>query len=428
MEWSPGTGRVQVVDWRAMALVPMSERYRRPDWVRRVNAMADAAGGAGAVVPLDAEDLLASARDSTGIDDGGGLGDGDWEGRFRALVAAADASPLHVVGRLLTREELLRCLRTRLTLAERRRREPAIAEEVVDDPIVVTGPARSGTTILFELLGCDPGLRTPIATDVLHPAPPSGTTTAQLQAMTEPEQELWADVQPEFAAIHELRSDLPVECITLAAPSFAGGHWPMILGDLGEWAPDAGADLAFHKAVLQAVQHGRPPARWLLKTPGYLLMLDELFAAYPRASVVQTHRDPAKTMPSTVSTVAMVQWLRTDQVDLDATSLLIGAVFGDALATVARRRAEGSLPDRFGDVRFADLMADPVAAIAGAYEQIGRELTAEHRQAIVDYLAAKPRGKHGVHRYTAADWGFDVDEVRAPLADYLAAMDVALEA
>ena len=411
-----------------MALTPMSERYRRPDWVRRVNAMAAAAGGERAVVPIDAEDLLVTARASVGIDDGGGLGDGDWEGRFRALVAAIDASPLHVVGRLLTREELLRGLRTRLLLAERRRREPAIAAEVVDDPIVVTGPARSGTTILFELLGCDPGLRTPIATDVLHPAPPPGTSAAELTAMTEPEQELWADVQPEFAAIHELRSDLPVECITISAPSFAGGHWPMILGDLGDWAPDATADLAFHKAVLQAVQHGRPPARWLLKTPGYLMMLDDLFAAYPRASVIQTHRDPAKTMPSTVSTVAMVQWLRTDAVDLEGTSLLIGAVFGDALATVARRRREGSLPDRFGDVRFADLMADPTAAIAGAYEAIGRPFTDEHRRAVVDYLAAKPRGKHGIHRYTAADWGFDVDEVRAPLADYLAEVGVALEA
>ena len=118
----------------------------------------------------------------------------------------------------------------------------------------------------------------------------------------------------------------------------------------------------------------------------------------------------------------------TDAVDLEGTSLLIGAVFGDALATVARRRREGSLPDRFGDVRFADLMADPTAAIAGAYEAIGRPFTDEHRRAVVDYLAAKPRGKHGIHRYTAADWGFDVDEVRAPLADYLAAMDVALEA
>ena len=80
---------------------------------------------------------------------------------------------------------------------------------MIEAPIVVTGPARSGTTILFELLGLDPGLRTPVATDVLHPAPPAGVDDAARFAMTESEQELWADVQPEFAAIHELRSDLP---------------------------------------------------------------------------------------------------------------------------------------------------------------------------------------------------------------------------
>ena len=36
------------------------------------------------------------------------------------------------------------------------------------------------------------------------------------------------NVQPEFAAIHELRSDLPVECVTLTAPCFCGPHWSMI--------------------------------------------------------------------------------------------------------------------------------------------------------------------------------------------------------
>ena len=36
--------------------------------------------------------------------------------------------------------------------------------------------------------------------------------------MAECEQELWADIQPEFAAIHELRADLPVECVTLTLP------------------------------------------------------------------------------------------------------------------------------------------------------------------------------------------------------------------
>jgi hypothetical protein len=410
-----------------MGLTPMGDRYRRPDWVRRVNAMGSAAGGPRRLVPLDAGALIDDARGSTGIADAGDLGDGDWEGRLRALVDAVNSSDLHVVGRLMTREEMLRCLRTRFLVGERRGRDPSLADEVVEAPVIVTGPARSGTTILFELLGLDPGLRTPIATEVLHPVPPEGTGDDERRAMTEAEQELWADVQPEFDAIHELRSDLPVECITICAPSFAGSHWAMVLTDQGGWVPDVTADLAFHRAVLQTVQHGRPPRRWLLKTPGYVFMLDDLLAAYPDACVVLTHRDPARTMPSTVSTTAMVQWLRTDAVDLDGLAALIGALFTDALNTIARRRSDGSLPGIYGDVQFADLMADPVAAIVGAYEAIGRELTGEHREAITRYLAAKPRGKHGTHRYTAEDWGFDAATLRADLADYMSRFSIPTE-
>ena len=251
-----------------MGMAPMGDRYRRPDWVRRVNAMGPAVGGARDLVPLDAGAMIDAVRASTGVADPGDLGDGDWEGRLRALAAAIDGGDLHVVGRLMTREELMRGLRTRFLLGEQRRRDPSVADEVIEAPIVVTGPARSGTTILFELLGLDPGLRTPVATDVLHPVPPAGVDAAARFAMTESEQELWADVQPEFAAIHELRSDLPVECITICAPSFAGNHWSMVLADSGDWAADIAADLAFHRAVLQSVQHGRPPRRWLLKTPG----------------------------------------------------------------------------------------------------------------------------------------------------------------
>lgn len=410
-----------------MPLRPMTERYVRPDWVRRLNAMAGAAGGAARVVPLVASHLIDHTRASTGVADPGDLGDGDWEGRLRALVDAVNGSDLHVVGRVLTREELLRALRTRFLLGEQRRTDPSVADEVIEAPIVVTGPARSGTTILFELLGLDPGLRTPIATDVLHPVPPSGADAATVRAMTEPEQELWLDVQPELASMHELASDLPVEDITISLPSFAGNHWSMVLTDLAGWAPDVQADLAFHRAVLQSVQHGREPKRWLLKTPGWLMMLDDLLAAYPDASLVVSHRDPAKTMPSTVSITATVQWLRTDAVDLDALSMLVGAVFIDALDALAARRNAGPSPFPWGDIRFADLMDDPVAAIEGAYAGIGRELTPDHRRAITEYLASKPRGKHGVHRYTAEEWGFDADELRERLAAYLTTFDVPLE-
>jgi hypothetical protein len=403
----------------------MAERYERPDWVRRVNAMGPASGGAPAVVPLDAGALIDTARASVEDADFGDLGDGDWEGRLRSLVAAIEQNDLHVVGRLMTREELVRGLRTRLLLAAERRRDPSAAEEVIEAPIVITGPARSGTTILFELLALDPGLRSPIAADVLHPA--SRAPVEARLAMAEAEQELWEDVQPEFASMHELRAHLPVECITISSPSFGGSHWSMVLNDPGAWAPDIEADLAFHRAVLQSVQHGRPPCQWVLKTPGYLFLLDDLLRAYPDACVVFTHRDPAKTMPSTVSTTAMVQWLRTDHVELDGLAALIGALFADALNTVARRRDEGSIRAPCGDVLFSDLMADPVTAIRGAYEAVGRELVPAHASAITDYLAAKPRGKHGLHRYEASDWGFDIEDLRDDLGPYIERFTIPLE-
>lgn len=414
----------------------MAERYERPDWVRRLNAMGAAAGSADAVVPIVTGDLLDSARRTSGLGDFGDLGDGDWEGRLRALVEAIDHAGLHVVGRLMTREELLRGLRTRLQLADHRRRDPSVAEEQIVAPVVITGPARSGTTILFELCALDPGFRSPIAADVLHPAPVAEVDTAARHLMAEAEQELWADVQPEFAAVHELRSDLPVEDITICSPSFAGSHWSMVLDDPGGWGPDPVADFAFHRAVLQSVQRrtehangvsGGPPRQWLLKTPAYLFIMDDLLRAYPDASIVFTHRDPAKTMPSTASATAMIRWLRSDTVDVAQLSELVALLFTAGLNTVAERSVAGTLPSSSGHVRFADLMTDPVAAIEAAYVGMGRELTEPHRTAVVRYLEDKPRAKHGSHDYTAADWGYDAATLRADLARYVSTFGVTAE-
>jgi hypothetical protein len=405
----------------------MAQRYARPDWVRRLNAMAGASGSARHLVPLEAGPLLDAARGSTGLAEFGDVGDGDWEGRLRAVVASIDAADLTVVGRLMTREELLRSLRTRLHLGAERASTPSIADEQIVAPVVVTGPARSGTSILFELLALDEGLRSPIATDVMHPALPASVDAATRRAMTESEQELWADVQPEFAAIHELRSDLPVECITITAPSFAGSHWSMVLDDPGAWAPDPGADFAFHKAVLQSVQHGKPAKQWLLKTPAYIFMLDDLLKTYPDATVVFSHRDPAKTMPSTVSTTAMVRWIRSDNLDIPGLADLVSLIFSAGLNTVAERYAASALPAANGHVRFTELMADPVAAIGPAFEAIGRNFSDQHRAAVLSYLENKPRGKHGRHDYTAQEWGFTVDALREGCATYIETFGIANE-
>ena len=426
-------------------LAPMTDRLVRPDWVRRLNLMAGSVGGhARDLVPLDAGNLLDTAVAALGGLPDGDLGDPRWQERFEALVAAVDAAGMHVVGRLMTKQELLRSLRTRLLLTAAIDAAPEITGRPVTAPVIITGPARSGTSILFELLALDPDLRAPTAAEALHPVAlrelagdSGGVGAAALRelagdsggvgaaALPEPlvlsecEQEFWADVQPEFRALHELRSDLPVECVTVTQGSFCGFHWSMIVPMEG-WLPDPAVNYAYERQFLQVLQHGAGPTQWVLKTPAHLMLLPLLFAEFEDAWVVQTHRDPAKTMPSTVSTTAMIQWLRTDDVDVDRAAQHVQAVFAAGLNGSVDLRTSGAVPaERFVDVHFTELLADPVSALRAAYARMGRDFTDNHAAAVLDYLANKPKGKFGVHRYQPEDWGFTAESLREAMAHYI---------
>jgi hypothetical protein len=241
--------------------------------------------------------------------------------------------------------------------------------------------------------------------------------------MAECEQEFWADVQPEFAAIHELRSDLPVECVTLTLPSFTGGHWAMI-ANMPNLVPDYPASMDYHRALLQTLQHGGPPRNWVLKTPLYLVLIDLLFATYPDAWVVHTHRDPLKTEPSTLSTLASVRWQRSDHVELPEAG---DTGLGDMMILLARRRAAGELPERIVDSHFSELMADPVAAVEQLYGRMQRPFLGEHADAIRRYIDAKPKDKFGKHAYSPEEWGFDPTKLREKMRPYTDHYGVALE-
>jgi hypothetical protein len=185
---------------------------------------------------------------------------------------------------------------------------------------------------------------------------------------------------------------------------------------------------AFHRHLLQVLQYGERRRTWLLKTPGHLMTLEALFTTYPDAWIVQTHRDPAKTMPSTVSTTAMVQWMRTDAVDIEPLAQAIHAAFTYGLNHSVELRGDPTLGRRFVDIHFDGLMRDPVDTLARAYAGMDRELTAEHAARIRAYLRDKPKGKFGAHHYAPEDWGFTVASLRADLAPYVEHFAVALEA
>ena len=83
-----------------------------------------------------------------------------------------------------------------------------------------------------------------------------------------------------------------------------------------------------HRRFVQVLQAGQP-ATWVFKSPMHLARLPALFAVYPDARIVRTHRDPAKTMPSSVSTLVHGRWTRSDHVD--PRDIATSAVFGLSL-------------------------------------------------------------------------------------------------
>ena len=80
-----------------------------------------------------------------------------WRERLERLVdSLRGEGRLHELGEQIAAGELTEYLTTRLGIVEWRKRHPEISEVDVVPPIVIVGQARTGTTILHDLLAQDP--------------------------------------------------------------------------------------------------------------------------------------------------------------------------------------------------------------------------------------------------------------------------------
>lgn len=404
-----------------------------PSWVQRLNYCGSAVGGAKHMISLDADALMQVARATTGLTDFGG---GDWEVPYRRLLASIEQDvQLHTLGRVLTFSYVARALRNRLFMTDALRRTPAIHDESIVSPVVIAGQGRTGTSILFELLALDPNHRAPLAWEAASPVAPPPTTLGSdvtREQIAETVNEFWADIQPEIMAAHEFRWDLPVECPRLMESDFTSDWWGMLyaawnyLGWRQQHNPDTAYD--WHKDVLRVLQYGQPRRRWLLKSPAHLWAMDKLLARYPDAKIIHTHRDPVKTVPSTISLTGIVRSSRAENVDVKGIAPMVLMGYEGGLRKVMAERAAGTIPPgQIVDVHFHQLMRDPVGTVQAAYRHLGLEFTDAFARAIRTYLKEKPREKFGKHRYAAADYGLTNGELRERFGFYTDHYGVELE-
>ncbi len=390
----------------------------RPTWVID-QIEAAAVVGPLALHRLEPDELIATAVAVAGSDD---FGPPSWRVGFDQLCTSLrDEADLHAVGAALARSEILRTLVNRLRIVAASDPGGTIVE-----PWFVVGSARSGTSILHELLALDPARRAPLAWETLDsvPAPrPGDTETDPRVDRIDHEVRLWESICPEYLAMHENGARLPQECIFLTSHEFASEHWSGVhdVPSYNKWlqAADLIPAYSWHHRHLRWLQSALPTERWVLKAPSHLSALPALFAVYPDATVIQTHRDPFETIPSTISLMATLRWMRSSRVDVPRLARTMTKGVAVLFDWVDSMRQDGSLPDQqFVDVRYKDLVADPVETIRSIYDRCGVDFTDSHRFAITNYLDAKPKAKHGEHRYALEQFELDAAEIRERYGRY----------
>src|SRR3954453_8250742 len=139
-----------------------------------------------------------------------------------------------------------------------------------------------------------------------------------------------------------------------------------------EWLLDADltSTYLYERRVLKLLQWGEPPRPWRLKSPAHVLSLDALDRAFPDARFVMTHRDPTDVMLSVCDVYADLIGVFTDHMDRAYVGRLNVEQWSTGMRRLMAFRDSGA-DDRFYDIDFRAMQADPIREVRGLYAWLG---------------------------------------------------------
>jgi hypothetical protein len=366
--------------------------------------------GRGPTPFVDSEGSLRdAARKAAGLED---FGDETALTGLRVLLEAYDReSRLNPFGRMMVTQELTGILRNRLTVQHAWREHPEILATKIQRPIFILGLPRTGTTALHHLLAQDPDNQVIEYWLAAAPSPrPLRETWEGDPRYKEAARglKIMYFLDPSLRAIHLMTADGPEECRHLLQQTFTDDTFECnaTIPSYSDWYAGHEMKPSYerHRDLLKLIGSPEPHRRWVLKYPAHMRHLRALLETYPDACIVQTHRDPARVLPSLCSLISGWRGIYEDDPDRRAIGTWqLGLWAGAMESAMAVRREHDSR--QFYDLHFREIVSDPVQAVRRMYEHFGLELSSEAEDRMREWYATNPQGKHGEHLYTAEEFG-----------------------
>jgi len=403
-----------------------------PPWpIRAYNALGPALDRAGMSPKLEVESLMATAKKKTGLDD---YGD-EWfrEPLGKLIESLNEEAGLSPLGRTIMHTRLIGALTTRLRAEALFAAHPEILDIDLGHVIVIAGLQRTGTTTLHRLLSAEPKMRSMLSWEALNPAPLAnekpGEPKARIRQGVIAERGL-KYIAPHFFAIHPVEHDAPEEDVLLLDVSFmsqspeATLHVPTYAAWL-ETADNTPA-YAYLRKLMQLLSWQRPAEHWVLKSPHHMEYIDTALDVFPEATIVQTHRDPRKTMASFASMVAHGRSVFSDVVSVKGVAehwMRKVKRLMQLSMDVRERRGD----EHFIDVSYYDLIEDPVREVERVYAKAGIPFDETSRAAVTTTKKRNVQHRYGRHKYGLEDFGLSPEQIEHEFGFYRARYDIPIE-
>ena len=372
---------------------------------------------------INANEILDLAKSETGLSD---LGEPlFFEGLNRLIDSINNEASLNEIGIQAQPIRIQGLLSNRLRFEEDLKKFPEILDQEIIAPIVIVGLPRTGSTMTHRLLASDPNHTAMLWWEGRYPALLPGEKRGDIEARMElgkAEVDAVVAASPEALDIHPWDYKGADEEILLLEHNFLSTvpESFMALPSYSEWIEEQDHTLAYEdlKKFIQYLQWqnpGREKKRWVLKSPHHLGFIDKMISVFPDAKIIQTHRDPIKTVPSFCSMCANLFEPLTTNFD----KVFIGKHWSNKLTRALNHcmNISEQHPDNFLDLEFLNMIKDPIDEMKKIYEFIG-ESFGEKTEVAMEAWREENKHEMGAHKYSLEEYDLTESQINNNFAKY----------
>lgn len=285
-----------------------------------------------------------------------------------------------------------------------------IEKETINEPLIICGMPRVGSTFLHELLSLDNNNRTIRGWETTNPFPPAETDEdiEYKKLLSKPGFELVNENIPNIKAMHYVNEQTCQECIEWLAYDFTSLKFCTVFSipKYSKWlleCNDFYSVIDLFERILKFFQYKNKKTRWVLKSPAHMLHFKYLLEKFPDLKLINLYRDPVISTASAFSlcsTVSKYFNATLKNIDVSDDMLIFFSVlynrFINDISDIIKS-------DRYIDIDYNEFILDPLDTIIKLYNYFDYDFSESFKQKIDKYINKKSlkqiHSKYGKHVY-----------------------------